>query len=77
MYAVLNKEHPLTTKNMIQATDLLDQSLIFCKSGFETPVIDWFEKSRGKPKVRYENLIPQRIVIFIWPFYRLRIVGFL
>ncbi|MED4784745.1 LysR family transcriptional regulator [Brevibacillus choshinensis] len=75
MYAVLNKEHPLTTKNMIQATDLLDQPLIFCKSGYETPVIDWFEKSRGKPKVRYEirnymtgiNLVHEGLGIAIMP----------
>ncbi|MFF0826327.1 LysR family transcriptional regulator [Brevibacillus sp. NPDC003359] len=53
MYAVLNKEHPLTTKNMIQVSDLLDQPIIICKSGYEPPVIDWFEKSSAKPQVKY------------------------
>jgi len=43
LFAVLRDDHPLSNKTTIQASDLLDQSLIICKEGYESPVFDWFD----------------------------------
>ncbi|WP_445490843.1 LysR family transcriptional regulator [Niallia sp. 03133] len=53
MYAVFRSDHPLSTKSVIQARDLVDQPMIICKAGFEPPVMEWFEKSGEEPQVKY------------------------
>ena len=53
LHAVVRKDHPLSAKSVIQASDLLDQSLIVCKAGYESPVFEWFDKSRSTAKAKY------------------------
>jgi DNA-binding transcriptional LysR family regulator len=53
LYAVLKDDHPLSAKPVIQAADLLDQSLIVCKAGYESPVFEWFDKSGKTTQAKY------------------------
>ncbi|WP_258958974.1 LysR family transcriptional regulator [Paenibacillus tyrfis] len=53
MFAVLADDHPLSEKDVIQASDLKHDYLIICKSGFEPPVLEWFERSNQEPQVKY------------------------
>lgn len=53
MYAVIRGDHPLASKDTIQAIDLLDQPMIVCKAGYEPPVFEWFEQSAHSPQVKY------------------------
>ncbi|NBD24864.1 LysR family transcriptional regulator [Paenibacillus glycinis] len=53
LYAVLRADHPLSAKPVIEASDLLDQSLILCKAGYESPVIEWFDRSGETIQAKY------------------------
>lgn len=53
LYAVLREDHPLSAKTVIQAADLFDQSLILCKAGYESPVLEWFDKSGSTMEAKY------------------------
>ncbi|MBB6734192.1 LysR family transcriptional regulator [Cohnella zeiphila] len=53
LYAVFRNDHPLTAKTVIQAADLLDQSLIVCTAGYESPVMGWFDRSGESIKAKY------------------------
>jgi DNA-binding transcriptional LysR family regulator len=53
LYAVLREDHPLSAKAVIKAADLLDQSLILCAAGYESPVLDWFDQSGDTIKAKY------------------------
>ncbi len=53
LYAVLRDDHPLSAKPVIQAADLLDQSLIVCKAGYESPVFEWFGQSGEMQDAKY------------------------
>lgn len=53
LFAVMRKDHPLTAKTAIRAADLLDQSLIVCTAGYESPVMGWFDESGESIKAKY------------------------
>lgn len=53
LYAVLREDYPLSIKDVIATSDLLDQSLILCKAGYESPVLEWFDKSGEAIQAKY------------------------
>ncbi|MGG1518086.1 LysR family transcriptional regulator [Paenibacillus oryzisoli] len=53
IYTVLNENHALAAKSVIQAGDLMDQPLIICKYDYKPPVRDWFKHSGIQPQFKY------------------------
>lgn len=54
MYAVLPERHPLACREIIGVSDLEDQPMLICRSGYEPPVVDWFTRGGSRLNVKYE-----------------------
>lgn len=53
LFAVLRDDHLLSAKTVIQAEELLDDSLIVCTAGYESPVFEWFNNSGKTLHAKY------------------------
>lgn len=54
LYAVLQDDHPLRHKAVICVKDLEDEPMLICRSGYEPPVVDLFQRGGSKLNVKYE-----------------------
>ncbi len=54
LYAVLRDDHPLQQKSVVCVQDLTNEPMLLCRAGYETPVVDLFNRSGSILKVKYE-----------------------
>ncbi|MRN54109.1 LysR family transcriptional regulator [Paenibacillus monticola] len=54
LYAVLRDDHPLQQKSVVCVQDLANEPILLCRAGYETPVVDLFNRSGSILKVKYE-----------------------
>ncbi|MBG9804496.1 LysR family transcriptional regulator [Brevibacillus laterosporus] len=53
MYAVIRDDHPFQNRSVISVKDLGSESLISCKSGYEPPIVDLFNRARVDLNIRF------------------------
>lgn len=54
LYAVLPGDHELRYKQIICVKDLEAQPMLLCRSGYEPPVVDLFNRAGSRLNVKYE-----------------------
>lgn len=45
LYAVLHAGHPLAEKPVVKVRDFESEAMLICKSGYEPPVVELFQKT--------------------------------
>lgn len=53
MYAVIREGHPLQDCSVIAVKDLSHDSMIMCRSGYESPIVDLYRRADTKLQARF------------------------
>ncbi|MDT3425426.1 DNA-binding transcriptional LysR family regulator [Paenibacillus forsythiae] len=54
LYAVVPTGHPLAQQAIVRVKDLENEPMLVCKSGYEPPVIDLFQRAETELTAKYE-----------------------
>ncbi|ANY68518.1 LysR family transcriptional regulator [Paenibacillus sp. BIHB 4019] len=53
MYAVMRDDHPLAGNEVISVKDISGNPLINCKSGYETPIVELFQRAETELEIKF------------------------